>query len=225
MTETSAPTHAAEVRRTVYRVLSSLHLYPDEERIEALRDAAPALRDDGAALRELPGFAAWDRLLERIAGLADDEAVSLAEEYTALFLSGARNRSSPPYESAHIASGPFDAGAIGAAVEIVYAEAGLAVGGAAKGELPDHVAVELDFMSWLCGKETEAAAPSEELEWRARQRSFLDEHLLRWLPSFAAGVARAVPASFYLDVARAAQEFAEHDILLIDALAEGGTAG
>jgi TorA maturation chaperone TorD len=58
-------------------------------------------------------------------------------------------------------------------------------------ERPDHVALELEFMSWLIAKETRALESGEaEAEERARichdaQKKFFTEHLGWWLPAFA----------------------------------------
>lgn len=58
-------------------------------------------------------------------------------------------------------------------------------------ERVDHLACELEFMTWLVAKERYARAQSGE-EWserartcRAAQRDFVDNHLAWWVPAFA----------------------------------------
>ncbi len=210
----------AEARRLVYRVLSALFLYPDEDRVAALAAALPEVRAGTAPLAGLAVFPAWQDLLARVATLARD-GEELRAEYTALFLAGGA-ASCPPYESAHVSVDPAAAPSVATAVERAYARAGLAVGGAAAGELPDHVAVELDFLSYLCGVEAEAPTADAAARCRGEQLTFLRGHLLRWLPRFAAAVARAAPGGTYREVAGVARAFAEHDLLLLEALRAAG---
>jgi TorA maturation chaperone TorD/Pyruvate/2-oxoacid:ferredoxin oxidoreductase delta subunit len=62
------------------------------------------------------------------------------------------------------------------AVQAQYRQAGLEL----SGELPDHAAVELEFLSFLAGREEEDADQAQK--WRAARRRFLKEHAGRWLP-------------------------------------------
>jgi ferredoxin len=62
------------------------------------------------------------------------------------------------------------------AVQARYRQAGLEL----SGELPDHAAVELEFLSFLAKREEEDAGQAQK--WRAARRRFLKEHAGRWLP-------------------------------------------
>ena len=54
---------------------------------------------------------------------------------------------------------------------------------------PDHLGVELAAMAFLTGAEAEALADGVASDAiREHQRAFLDDHLLAWLPPFAAAV-------------------------------------
>jgi len=209
----SAAADIAQLRALAYRALSATFLYPEDDRLAELTVAAPDLR---AAAERVWGWLVpgWTAVLDRLELLTHEAAEDLRVEYTTLFLAGARGRSCPPYKSFHIGAGPSEAGAAAAAVEAVYAAAGVAVGGAAEGELPDHIAVELDFLSYLCGQEADASDPERAAAWRRRQEAFLSEHLLRWLPAFERALAAVMPDGFYREAARAAREVTEHDSLL-----------
>jgi TorA maturation chaperone TorD len=64
----------------------------------------------------------------------------------------------------------------------------------------DHVAVELEFLSLLCQREAAnwAAGAGEAARLlRRQQRSFLDDHLGRWLSEFCQRVLERTPACFY----------------------------
>ncbi|HKZ76040.1 MAG TPA: molecular chaperone TorD family protein, partial [Actinomycetota bacterium] len=210
-------TSAAELRRTVYRVLAGLFLFPDRERLATLATAAPEVRRRTEPLRDLAFFPSWDALVGKLEGLSDGDVERLQEEYTALFVSGAHGRSCPPYESAYAGGPGLESGLIGADIEAVYASVGMGV--VATGELPDHLAVELEFLSFLCGEEAGSADPSDGDAWRARQHAFLSKHLLRWLPTFVSGLRAVDPGGFYRGAAEAALEFAGHDKVLVEALA------
>lgn len=209
-------TSAAELRRTVYRVLAALFLFPDRKRLATVAAAAPEVRRRTEPLRNLAFFPSWDVLVGKLEELSDGDVERLQEEYTALFVSGAHGRSCPPYESAYAGGPGLESGLIGADVEAVYASVGMGV--VATGELPDHLAVELEFLSFLCGKEASNADPRGEDAWRACQHAFLSEHLLRWLPRFVAGLRAVEPDGLYRGVAEAALEFAGHDRVLVEAL-------
>lgn len=64
----------------------------------------------------------------------------------------------------------------------------------------DHVAFELEFLSYLCGREAAnwATGASEAARLlRRQQRSFLDDHLGRWLSEFCQLVLERRPVCFY----------------------------
>ncbi len=76
---------------------------------------------------------------------------------------------------------------------------------AAGGERLDHIATELEFASFLAWKEASAAAAAEEERAaiaRDARRRFIEEHLGRWAPSFAARLAKIAGRGPYVDVAR-----------------------
>lgn len=200
----AGPAQAAELRRLVYRVLAELFRYPDDARIAMLVTAAPELRRRSEPLRSLPFSAAWEGLLTALEDLDDERIVPLQDEYTALFLAGARVRSCPPYASAHWPDGGVGAGSIAAEVERAYTEAGLV---SLPHERPDHLAVELEFLSFLCGEEARERGAAAGI-WLAREGSFLADHLLRWLPRFVEAIRETAPGSLYRKAADTALAFA-----------------
>lgn len=145
-----------------------------------------------------------DRLLTALdAGLFDKELAErpsidrLRVEHTRLF-DGPGKHPCPPYESVYRDAdadqkyGPV----MGPSTETVrhwYAEYGLTAG--SWNDLPDHVAVELEFAGWLS-----ARGETEALE------SFLNEHPRRWLHTFAERVAKSTREEFYAVLATATRE-------------------
>jgi TorA maturation chaperone TorD len=78
-------------------------------------------------------------------------------------------------------------GTIAANISGIYSMAGLTVSPKLN-ELPDHIAIELEFMSFLCEKELLALKDrNEEIAVVAQmeQKNFMGEHLARWYPKFA----------------------------------------
>lgn len=64
---------------------------------------------------------------------------------------------------------------------------------------PDHLSTQLGLLAFLAGAEADAWADGERetaIQLRDEQRGFLEQHLLRWLPPFAAALQEA-DAGFY----------------------------
>lgn len=63
---------------------------------------------------------------------------------------------------------------------------------------PDHLSVELEFMHYLCFRE--AGEDADPLSFQLAQLDFAERHLVRWVPPFAARVAKFAPGSRYARV-------------------------
>jgi TorA maturation chaperone TorD/Pyruvate/2-oxoacid:ferredoxin oxidoreductase delta subunit len=86
--------------------------------------------------------------------------------------------------------------------------------------LPDHVAVELEFMAHLIGREEEAREREDPDGVEAclrRQEAFLGEHLARWLPSLSQQVLAGEAHPFYANLAQRAWEHVAQDIAQVRA--------
>jgi len=80
---------------------------------------------------------------------------------------------------------------------------------------PDHVGIELLFMSMMCQRETEAIAEKEQgqsMQLRTQELSFLREHLHSWLPDFAQALTKRENADFYAKLAQIAEIFVQRDM-------------
>jgi TorA maturation chaperone TorD len=120
---------------------------------------------------------------------------ALATEYTRLF---ARNVLCPPYESSYGPQGAFTRVLDLSELAGFYAAFGFKLAEDHK-DLQDHLSLELEFLSVLCGKE--AIALEEGWSARARlcheaRRKFLDEHLT-WLPFLAEKLLQHASLPFY----------------------------
>jgi TorA maturation chaperone TorD len=206
---TPAAFHAA------YRVLASLFLPPEPDRLATLVVAVPELRTILWPLSNLQCGRALDRILSRVEDLDDDGLERLRADHAVLFLSGSRDHAVQPYESWHVGAGDYEQPSVSASLSTRYREAGLVVGLA--GELPDHIAVELEFCAYLCHEEGDAEEDAVD-RWRRERRRFLLEHPLRWLDSLQGALRASMWDTPYAEFARAARMVAGDDRMLLDVL-------
>jgi TorA maturation chaperone TorD/formate hydrogenlyase subunit 6/NADH:ubiquinone oxidoreductase subunit I len=151
------------------------------------------------------------------AALAQDFArpqEGLEAEYARLFM-GPGRPVAHPYESVYREGRVM--GDCALAVRQSYAVEGLAPEGHS---LPDHVAIELEFMAHLARREAEARERGDEEEVQAclrRQEAFLSEHLGRWLPRFCQRVLANEAHPFYASLAQRTWEHVAQDIAQVRA--------
>jgi TorA maturation chaperone TorD len=90
-----------------------------------------------------------------------------------------------------------------------YREAGLDKAKTFK-DAPDHISAELEFMYYLIFKEIEAFANSDietAIDFIQRQKSFLKDHLMAWVPAFANCIMENAENPFYPNLAKATTAF------------------
>lgn len=184
-----------------YAGLSCCFSPPEGELLEAIlsgalaRDLGVALLSLGREVAPMPGG-----LVEPVV-----DADSLVCEYSRLF-AGPGLPAAPPYESAwrertgDQSFGPLN-GPVSRDVLAEYRRAGLNFD--AVGECPDHIAVELAFVSWLYVLETQEVEHdgTSSPDTSHVRRSFLSRHLLEWAMPFAVATERAAGTGFYAGAA------------------------
>ena len=156
---------------------------------EALADTAGATVPDWLARpgREWPLFGPAKQMSEEFPSPAMTEAVrSLADLqegsfYTRLstwkkLLSGNGRPPLAVYESMY-RNGRL-LGPVMFAVKAEYQQAGLEVAGP---ELPDHIAIELEFLSFLTAQEAQGGQSARR--WRKARRKFIRNHATEWMPA------------------------------------------
>jgi TorA maturation chaperone TorD len=207
-------------RQLAYRLFSSTLLYPAEGRLKIIAAAAAGLQGQSEFTAGFTFFPQWQRLLGSLAGLPHRHLIEFEEEYVRVFMHDARGFPCPPYESAYVDPEGRAAGLVVTLLEREYAAAGLAPSPSLK-DLPDHVAVELEFIAFLCGQEADAwnrEVVKEGVQTLERQAAFLDRHLTRWFPEWARQVTSADGEGIYATVAETAWAFISHDQELIGIL-------
>jgi len=220
----SMPTlELAGFREAAYRLFSQAFLYPAEERLAALATATEELNQDDNVLAQFAFFADWRRVLARVRDVGGAPRLDLEEQHVALFGASKAGTLCPPYESAFLSpTGQPDA-LLMARIEAAYSEIGL-LPSPKLGELPDHVAIELEFMAMLCGQEAAAWEDDDvagAIKAMRKARRFLDGHLSVWLPGFARQLAAADKDGFYRAVSKGAAAFALYDRDLLIVFLEG----
>jgi putative dimethyl sulfoxide reductase chaperone len=180
--EGTALADIAQHRSQTYWLLSrlileapSLSLFGE---LGAVVDGVPA--DEVGLLAEETGA-----LLQAIRAVdADPAAIEVLDvERTRLFAGLTKDYGAPPpFES--VARENKLPGESTIAVAGLYAEAGFDPPAPEAGP-PDHLGAELRFMALLCYREAEMWRTGDRAsagEWVERERVFLDDHLLQWVP-------------------------------------------
>lgn len=196
---------AALLRQILYRLFAWLFLAPDETSFQTLQKGAEELFQMEILWAKLPFADSLRSLLSQLKKLNGTAVTQLSQEHNRLFLI---NPLVPPYESIFLASEPQARGWIAAHLERTYERYGLAI--SALNELPDHLAVELEFMSYLCEQEA-LAWQADDAEAQARfaeaQRAFIEQHLSHWLPDLHERVRAFEPNGLYAQVTEALNAF------------------
>ena len=181
----------------LYKTLSAGFAYPDAEMIAAWRDGSFAETITDA----LTSLAIDDTPTNALTRTETDEP-NLDEEYSFLFLRGG---GVAPYESSYLNRNLASNNEL-ADVTGFYRAFGFEVAERAK-ELPDHVAVELEFLALLCAKEAYAIENDwhEQTEICAQARhDFIAQHLGLWLNQFGERAQKQARLGFYSALAQIA---------------------
>ncbi len=223
----SVETERAELatsRALVYGVLASLYSRPaGAPELEVLRRWCDIEGDHvgdilpGVARRGLDSISAWFGRADGVESPGED-SVSLESEFVCLFRGLRRGTSPPPpYESVYMDGGHV----YGPSTDLVgrtYDEFSL---GRQDNEPPDHLALELDFMRFLCEEEAEAWQSGEVPQyWLLAEQRFLGEHLGRWASAFCGKVREWCRTGFYSGVVDITESWISCDQDVIAGLVE-----
>ena len=76
----------------------------------------------------------------------------------------------------------------------------------------DHLAVELEFMHWLCLREAQLTDSDKRSSVQFAQRDFLTAHVVNWLPGLADKVAHMAPSGPYKQIFASVAALATADL-------------
>jgi len=198
-------------RANVYRLLSACYYEPEESFLEedVFGQLERALSDLGS--ERAPEARAMEACFR--ASSAED----LRIDYTRLFL-GPFDIRARPYGSIYLDSGNIVMGDSTMAVLALYREGGFHISDEFT-EMPDHVAVELEFLHLLNARRGNGHVDGIDRGRLERlERIMLEEHLGRWIVPFTEAVKHGAGTDFYRKLADLTQCF------VLDSVREPATA-
>ena len=156
-----------------------------------------------ASFPHLPDIPTLDRAYRVLEKSVQEDSpaqlTALATDFARLCLGSDPREGADPYESVHLNKEGLMMQDEWEAVLRLYAELGLARADKTY-ESEDHLALELECMALLCDRQREALQAGEMPEaswWLDQQGRMLDEHLLKWVPSFIQRVEALGQTDFY----------------------------
>ena len=202
----------AQARAELYHLLAGL--YSASPRVECLKSLAKwvSLQPYAESESQWPseemesGLLTLDNFFKSNSDKSWNELEeTVSVEFTRL-LRGVRQHYSPPppYESVYREEGGRVFGELSMQVQSCYRRFSLDLTSEFRGEPPDHLSFELEFMYYLCRRESEAWEGGDEdkaLCFLSEEKEFLEEHILAWFPAFCAKVREFDHIGFFLGVA------------------------
>ncbi len=203
----------AQLRYALYRFLAASFLYPKEERLEQLEEAIGILEETGTSLQYFAFYSPWQRWADAVRQF-HPRLYELTLAYTELL------QLVPLQASRYLDPEGWEQGRVILELEHTYREAGLRL--SPNHPLPpDHLAVELEFMAFLCQQESQAWAESGPVSrLLSLERAFLHRHLQRWVPLLARKAREELGTNLYRAAVEAVEAFVIHDGDWLDLIAK-----
>ena len=196
-------------RMTAFRLLSDCYFLPDPELSENLENLEFSMTNVCE-----PAFGFVQKMRKEFEPDADLEAFKV--DFSKLFV-GPYKLFAAPYGSVYLDGGRKIMGDSTVDARNRYREAGLDTAKTFK-DAPDHIAAELEFMHYLIFKEIEAFANSDmetAIGFILKQKLFLADHLLAWLPKFASNIVEHAETFFYQNLAKATEAFLKENYEIV----------
>ncbi len=193
-------------REDVYRLLAACYYPPSSALFEENCCATLA-----TLLEPVVPDAAQYAAVAAVAG-TNSTLKALAVEHARLFI-GPFQLVAPPYGSIYLDDAKNVMGDSTARVAAFYHACGLHLADDFH-ELPDHFAVELEFMSYLAFKQREAEESDDKeaaLRFLTLQKEFLERFLMPWLEPFTSAIITDGEAPFYQAIAQCTAAFINSD--------------
>lgn len=198
-------THLRHLARTdVYRLLSACYYQPEDAFLEedvfsqlktALAKASPSGVIDAAALDDCFKSSGVEVLLLDYSRLFLGPFEILAKPYGSVYLDGEK-----------IVMGDSTMQALE-----LYREGGFDVAEDFL-EMPDHIAVELEFLYLLSFRIGKASDDEEKACLILLKQKFLEEHLGRWVGTLSEAIRKGAQTDFYKRLADLTEQFVREDL-------------
>ena len=182
-----------EIREDCFRLLSAC-FYEPQKKLFLEEDLFGNLTE---GLKQVcPDAVVFSKDMEK--SIYNYTGEALRVEYAKLFV-GPFELLAPPYGSVYFEDGGRVMGDSTMKVIEIYQKEGLAKNDDFK-DLPDHIAVELEFVSYLIYKERDALQKSDldtVREYLNKQEAFLNDFLKPWVPQFCNKIKEGTNNGFY----------------------------
>ncbi len=201
-------------RMTAFRMLSDCFFLPDPGLSEKLEN----LEFNMANVFESAVKFVQNMRQEFKAGV---DLEPLKVDFSKLFV-GPYEMSAAPYGSVYLEEGRKMMGDSTLDVKNRYREAGLDTAKTFK-DAPDHISAELEFMYYLIFKEIEAFSNSDTetaIGFIQKQKSFLKDHLMAWVPEFANSISENAENPFYRNLAKVTTAFLNENYRVVCSVLE-----
>ena len=196
-------------RMEAFRLLSECYFLPNPD----LSDTLDNLKLHMANVSETAANCVR-RMRKEIQNGQNFEALKV--DFARLFV-GPYKLLAPPYGSVYLDDGRTIMGDSTLDVKNRYREEGLDTAKNFK-DAPDHITAELEFMYYLIFKEIEAFSNSDietAIGFIQKQKSFLEDHLMAWMPEFANSIIEYAENTFYPNLAKATETFLKENYQVI----------
>jgi TorA maturation chaperone TorD len=163
------------------------------------------------------GYALLDQYIEK---MTESSLTELAVDYAKIFLGVSRGSGAFPYESIYTSEAHLFMQEARDEVLATFRAEGLDRAQDFN-EPEDHIALEFEFMAYLCQKTLEDLQQGDEeqaFSFLEKQKQFLEEHILNWVPDFCRDVEQFAQTDFYKAAAKITQGYLNLEGTLIDEL-------
>jgi TorA maturation chaperone TorD len=188
---------SAASRANSYKLLSECYFLPDQNLLKIIESIDHS----------------WDDIFRKLKDSMPtlDALKVLTLDYSKLFFGPFKVLASP-YGSVYLDGKVSLVGESTLEVEKFYQSQGLKI---SLKEVPDHIAIELEFMYYLVTKEI-AALKGEDHKGiescRQKQFIFLSKYLGSWIDQFSKGIQKSAQTEFYITLAKISQSFIAKDL-------------
>ncbi|MGI1659788.1 MAG: TorD/DmsD family molecular chaperone [Desulfitobacterium sp.] len=204
-------------RETMYRFLGRLYVVEvDQELLNQMKSMSFPAESNDAELSK-----GYRRLEEYLQKPGIDPLTDLAVDYAKIFLGAGTNAYvAYPYESVYTSPERLIMQDARDQVVALYRAKELDI--CKPLNFPeDHIALELEFMAYLCLETQKALATQNLIAVSAclkEQLNFLLRHLLNWVPGFCADVEKYAETAFYKATAQITQGYLRLERILLEDL-------
>ena len=192
-----------------FRLLSDCYFLPDPGLSEKLENLESNMADVCQ-----PAAESVQNMRKEFEAGADIEPLKV--DFSKLFV-GPYKLSAAPYGSVYLEGERKMMGESTLDAKNRYLKAGLNTSTNFK-DAPDHISAELEFMYYLIFKEIEALSNSDAetaIGFIQEQKSFLEDHLMAWVPNFANCIIENAENLFYANLAKATTAFLNENYRIV----------